>query len=98
MYAQGLAARLIGCESGEMIIRRPARELAPFDRLELAACEFQRLFGRCGAGRDIQNRADEACDHAALRSLRKPPISLHANKRVADGIGSGARDCRLGNG
>ena len=37
------AAGLIGGESGEMIIRRPARELAPFDRLELAACELQRF-------------------------------------------------------
>ena len=34
---RGAAARLIGRERGEMIIGRPARELAPFDRLELAA-------------------------------------------------------------
>ena len=35
--ARGAAARLVGGESGEMIIGSPARELAPFDRLELAA-------------------------------------------------------------
>ena len=35
--ARGAAARLIGGERGEMIIGRPARELAPLDRLELAA-------------------------------------------------------------
>ena len=35
--ARGAAALPIGCESGEMIIGRPARELGPFDRLELAA-------------------------------------------------------------
>ena len=34
---RGAAARLIGRERGEMIIGGPARELAPFDRLELAA-------------------------------------------------------------
>jgi hypothetical protein len=43
-----LAARLIGCESGEMIIGRPAGKLAPFHRLELAAREFQGPFGQCG--------------------------------------------------
>jgi hypothetical protein len=35
--ARGAAALPIGCESGEMIIGRPARELGPFDRLKLAA-------------------------------------------------------------
>jgi len=34
---RGAAARLIGRERGEMIIGRPARELVPLDRLELAA-------------------------------------------------------------
>ena len=34
---RGAAARLIGRERGEMIVGRPARELVPFDRLELAA-------------------------------------------------------------
>ena len=43
--AQGLAACLIGCECGEVIIGRPARELGPFDRLELAIRKFQRFFG-----------------------------------------------------
>jgi hypothetical protein len=35
-FGEGLAAGLIGCVGGEVIISRPARELAPFDRLELA--------------------------------------------------------------
>src|SRR5262245_58605812 len=48
--AQGLAAGLISCESGEMIIGPPARELGPFYGLELAAREFQRPLGRCGVG------------------------------------------------
>src|SRR5262249_39999212 len=51
-----LAACLIGRERGAVIIGSPARQLGPFDRLELAAWEFQRLlagpfFGRYGAGR-----------------------------------------------
>jgi hypothetical protein len=54
-FAGGLAACQIGRERGEVIIGPPARELSPFDRLELAAWEFQRLlggfFGRCHAGR-----------------------------------------------
>src|SRR5262249_41166523 len=44
--AQRLAARLIGCESREMIIGGPAREFGPFHRLELRACELQRAFRR----------------------------------------------------
>ena len=51
-FARGPTARLIGCECGKMVIGRPARELGPIDRLELAAGEFQRFFGRCGAGRE----------------------------------------------
>src|SRR5262245_1620340 len=39
-FAQGLAAGLIRCECGEMIIRRPTCDLRPFDRLELAVREF----------------------------------------------------------
>ena len=35
--ARSAAALPIGCEGGEMIIGPPARELGPFDRLELAA-------------------------------------------------------------
>src|SRR5262249_32286472 len=49
--AQSFAAGLISCESGEMIIGPPARELGPLDGLELAAREFQRPLGRCGVGR-----------------------------------------------
>jgi len=48
---QGLAAGLISCESGEMIIGPPARELPPFDRLKLAARELHRFFGQCGVNR-----------------------------------------------
>jgi hypothetical protein len=51
-FAQGLAARLIGCECGDMIIGGPAGELGPFDRLELAVREFERFFGRCSTGRE----------------------------------------------
>ena len=51
-FAQGPAARLIGRERFEMIIGCPARELAPFDGLELAARELQRFVGRCGTGRE----------------------------------------------
>jgi hypothetical protein len=85
-FARGAAAGLIGRERGEMIIGSPARKLAPFDRLELAAGEFQRLFGRCGVGRETQDRArydraGEACDNATPRGLRKSVIS-HANKRA----------------
>jgi hypothetical protein len=90
-FAQGLAACLVGRECGEMIIGGPARELGPFDRLELAVREFQRPFGRCASAREAHNRADEARDHAALQGLRKPPTSLHANKCTSDGNGSGAR-------
>ena len=41
--AGGAAAGLVGREGSEMIIGCPARELAPFERLELAAGEFQRV-------------------------------------------------------
>jgi hypothetical protein len=56
-----------------MIIGRPAGELGPFDRLELAGREFQWFFGRCGTGRETQDRADEACDdaHRELSRARK---------------------------
>ena len=50
-FAQGLATRVIGCEGGKVIIGIPAHEICPFDRLELAVRQFQRLFGRCSAGR-----------------------------------------------
>ena len=45
-----LAARLIGSERGEMIVGGPARKLAPFHRLELAAGKFRRPFGPCRGG------------------------------------------------
>ena len=86
-----LAACLIGCESGEMIVGRPARELAPFDRLEMAAREFQRFFGQCAGGRETDNRATQACGDDAARPLRKLPTSLHANKCTADRNGSTTR-------
>src|SRR5262249_23565581 len=38
--AQGLAACLIGRECSKVIIDPPARELAPFDRLKLAALPY----------------------------------------------------------
>ena len=44
--AGGAAAGLVGREGSEMIIGCPARELAPFERLELAAGEFQRVLFR----------------------------------------------------
>jgi hypothetical protein len=50
-FVQRLAAVLIGCECGEVIIGRPARKIGPVDRLELAAGEFQRFFGQCSVGR-----------------------------------------------
>src|SRR5262249_12416736 len=75
--AQSFAAGLISCESGEMIIGPPARELGPLDGLELAAREFQRPLGRCGVGR-------QTCDHAAPRGVRKPTLSLQASNRIAD--------------
>jgi hypothetical protein len=73
-----------------MIVGRPARELAPFDRLEMAAREFQRFFGQCAGGRETDNRAKQACDDDA-RPLRKLPTSLHANKCTADRNGSTTR-------
>src|SRR5262249_30456235 len=88
---------LIGGESGKMIIRRPTRELTPFDRLELAACELKRTFGCRGAGSEMQGRANEdradkdradlACDHTALRGERQPSIGPHASKCMKGGIG-----------
>src|SRR5262245_20918028 len=45
--AHGLAAGLVGHESSEMIVGGPARKLAPFYRLKLAVCEFQRPASRC---------------------------------------------------
>ena len=94
-FARGVAAGLVGGEGGEMIIGSPAGKLAPFDRLELAAGEFQRLFGRCGVGRETQDRArydraGEACDNATPRGLRKSVIS-HANKCIADRNGLSPR-------
>src|SRR4051794_31255332 len=46
LSARGAAAGLVGGEGGEMIVGRPARELAPFERLELAAGGFQRILLR----------------------------------------------------
>src|SRR4051812_20976377 len=46
LSARGAAAGLIGGECCEMIVGRPARELAPLDRLELAGGRFQRLLLR----------------------------------------------------
>ena len=74
-----------------MIVGRPARELAPFDRLELAAREFQRPFSQCAGGRDTDNRAKQARDDDASRRFRKLPTSLHANKCTADRNGSATR-------
>ena len=58
-FEEGLAAGLIGCVGRELIISRPARELAPFDRLELAVSELQRPFGESGRGRKTYHHADE---------------------------------------
>src|SRR5262245_60406055 len=91
----GSAACLIGSESGEMIVGRPARELAPFDGLELAAREFQRPFGECAGGRETDDRAKQACEdpapRRAHRPLRKLATSLDANKCAADRNGAAAR-------
>jgi hypothetical protein len=46
LSAPGAATGLIGRERGQMIVGRPAREVAPLERLELAAGEFQRLLFR----------------------------------------------------
>jgi hypothetical protein len=67
-----------------MIIGRPARELGPFDRLKLAVRELQRFFGQCGVGRQTQDHANDACDHAAHTRMRKPTIGLQASNRIAD--------------
>jgi hypothetical protein len=40
-----LAAALIGCEGGEVIVGRPTRERGPLERLELAVRELQRIIG-----------------------------------------------------
>jgi hypothetical protein len=74
-FVQGLAACLIGGKCGEVIIAQPARKLRPIDRFELAVCEFQRFFGRCGAGDEGQGRTDEPCDRGASA------ISLHSRNR-----------------
>src|SRR5262249_56948819 len=74
-----------------MIVGRPARELAPFDRLELAAREFQRPFSQCAGGSETDNRAKQARDDDASRRFRKLPTSLHANKCTADRNGSATR-------
>src|SRR5262249_20787510 len=76
-------------ESGEMIVGRPARELAPFARLELAAQEFQWPFSQRAGSRETDNRTKEAYDRP--RRLRKLPTSLHANKCTADRNGSATR-------
>src|SRR5262249_16433293 len=89
--AQGLAARLVSSESGEMIIGRPAPELAPLERLELAAGELHRPLGRCGPARQTYDCAEEACDHTTRSGLAKRPTRLHASKCTAGRNGSGAR-------
>src|SRR5262249_9049918 len=38
MFVQSLTACPIRCECGQVIIGPPARELGPFDRLELGVC------------------------------------------------------------
>src|SRR5262249_31615886 len=86
--AGGSAACLIGRECREVIIGPPAREFGPFDRLELAACESQRLLGRflgrCGAGCKTYDCAEQAYDHAAHRGMRKTTIGLQASNRIED--------------
>src|SRR6266478_332842 len=66
---------VIGRKCGEVIIAQPTRKLRPIDRFELAVCEFQRFFGRCGAGDEGQGRTDEPCD----RGLSV--MSLHSRKQ-----------------
>src|SRR5262249_45107113 len=79
----------------EMIVVRPARELAPFDGLELAARKFQRPFGPCAGGRETDDRAKQACEDPAPRRAPRPlcklPTRLHANQCTADRNGSAAR-------
>jgi hypothetical protein len=43
--AQGLAACLMGCKCGQVIVGWPTRHLRPSNRFELAVREFQRFFG-----------------------------------------------------
>src|SRR5262249_26523285 len=85
-FAQRLAAGLIGRECGEVIVGSPAGELAPFDWLELAARELERLVGRCPFRPDAPGAADRgpqrppekfddarhAC-HAPTFATAKPP-------------------------
>src|SRR5215472_16919456 len=78
-----------------MIVGRPARELAPFDGLELAARKFQRPFGECAGGRETDDRAKQACEDPAPRRAPRPlcklPTRLHTNQCTADRNGSAAR-------
>src|SRR5262249_18316469 len=73
-FPQRLAACLVGCKGGQMIITRPALKFHPLDRLELAAWDFQRLFGQAGTGDGTQHRAEEA--RPPCRCFRK---GRHAN-------------------
>ena len=44
-FAQCLAACIVCCEGGKVIVGLPAHEVCPFRRLELAVRKLQRLFG-----------------------------------------------------
>src|SRR5262245_4962405 len=78
-FEERLAAGLISCKSGEMVVSRPAREVGPFDRFKLAACKLRRPFGQCGGGRKPYHRPDEAYDRAPQK-LRTRSVSFFANK------------------
>src|SRR5262249_18736001 len=91
LLPQRLAAGLIGCESSELIIGRPARELGPLHRLELAAREFQGPFRGGAAADNAHDRAKKARDQRTPKGLRTRPTVPHANKCMREGNGSAAR-------
>src|SRR5262245_57513693 len=68
-FTQGAATGLVGGKSREMIVGGPARELGPFDRLELTVREFQRAFSKCGGHHETCDRSEETCNRATPQGL-----------------------------
>jgi hypothetical protein len=85
-FAQGLAAGLIRCECGEMIIRRPTCDLRPFDRLELSGSSAD-------AALAVKNKIAPKRLAATVRTGARQVIASQIDRE--NGCSTGFRLCRL---
>ena len=80
---KGLAARLVGGECGQLVVRRPTLDISPFHRLELAVRELERLVTRLGLGE--AHKPQRGCRDASEEDAQTHPHPVPS--RLLPGFG-----------